>query len=446
MKKMEGRAILCLLLVFAILLGLGLFTYRIETRGATWAAFYANSHIYKDGVLTIGSITDRNGIILLKNTKEGTKYSEDSAIRKSTMQLVGDPKGNVATAINVVLKGKLIGYDRVQGTNGILKKKGGKITLSIDSDINKVAYEALGSRDGFVSVYNWRMGDIICLISNPTLDPESNVDPSTQKEGTYINKVFSSTFTPGSIFKLVTMNAVLENIDDLDSWEFTCDGETEIGGEKITCPRHHGKQNIEDALANSCNCAFASLAVELGTDTMEKNVKKLGLTDSYDIDGIKTKEGSFNFDTYDINLGWAGIGQFEDQINPLSMMVYMGAIAGGGEAATPRLVIDDGLVEKNAKKVQLLKYENAVKLQEMMRNNVEKTYGESNFPNLDIHAKSGTAETISGVKPHAWFSGYAGDYAFVVCVENGGYGSTVAGPIANSVLQAIKKTYENTDN
>ena len=79
----------------------------------------------------------------------------------------------------------------------------------------------------------------------------------------------------------------------------------------------------------------------------------------------------------------------------------------------------------------------AMQLGDMMRNNVIKTYGDGNYPGLELHAKSGTAEGGDGT-PDAWFCGYSGDYAFIVCVENGGYGSSVAGPVANSVLQALR--------
>ena len=72
-----------------------------------------------------------------------------------------------------------------------------------------------------------------------------------------------------------------------------------------------------------------------------------------------------------------------------------------------------------------------------MRNNVTSNYGDSNYPGLELRAKSGTAEGAKGQPPDAWFCGHSGDYAFVVCVEKGGYGSAVAGPVANKVLQAI---------
>ena len=296
-----------------------------------------------------------------------------------------------------------------------------------------MAYEALGYKNGLVGVYNWKTGEVICMTSKPTLDPEEDEASGDKESGTYINKVLASADTPGSIFKLVTTKAAIENISSIDDWSFSCTGSHVIDGEKITCPSVHGRVDIYSALSKSCNCAYASLAVELGSDLMEKTVKDLGLTSSYDLNGIKSREGSFTFDTYNYNLGWAGIGQFEDQVNPMSMMVYMGAIAGGGEAAEPYIIMGS-----DTKNTELLKSDTAAKLKEMMRNNVMSNYGDGNYPGLELHAKSGTAEGAKGTVPDAWFCGFSGDYAFIVCVENGGYGSSVAGPIANKVLQALK--------
>jgi len=95
------------------------------------------------------------------------------------------------------------------------------------------------------------------------------------------------------------------------------------------------------------------------------------------------------------------------------------------------------LMGNDSGKVDLLDAGIAMQLDDMMRNNVVSNYGDGNYPGLELRAKSGTAEGVPGEYPDAWFCGYSGDYAFIVCVENGGYGSAVAGPIANRVLQAI---------
>lgn len=433
MKKMEGRAIICLALAAVLVVGLVVFICKIAVNGGTWASFYANSHVYSEGRLAVGAIYDRNGVLLLQNDAEGSHYNDDESIRRATLHVVGDEKQNISTAANYAFRSKIIGYNIVTGTKGILFGSGRDIKLTVDAQVSKTAYEALRGRDGFVGVYNWKTGDIICMVSNPGYDPISVDEAANAKSGAYINKVLSSTATPGSTFKLVTTAAALENIEGINGWSFKCTGKYEIEGEKITCQSAHGTVDIYGALSKSCNCAYASLAVEIGGEAMNNTVDALGLTSSYDVDGVDSMPGSFNFDTYNYNLGWAGVGQFEDQINPLSMMIYMGAIAGEGSASTPHILMGTG-----SETVNLLDGDIARQVGDMMRNNVLTNYGDGNYPGLELHAKSGTAEGAKGTAPNAWFCGYSGDYAFIVCVEKGGYGSSVAGPIANKVLQALQ--------
>lgn len=79
-----------------------------------------------------------------------------------------------------------------------------------------------------------------------------------------------------------------------------------------------------------------------------------------------------------------------------------------------------------------------------MRNDVTSNYGQYNFPDLEIYAKSGTAELGNGKEPHAWFVGFIKNehypYAFVTLVENGGYGSRTAGSVTNTVMQQVIRT------
>lgn len=452
MKKLEKRALLCLALVAAMIAGLIFFVAELELNGKDWATFYANTHIYTDGKLSTGSVYDRNGMLLLKNTKSGARYNSDELIRRANLHATGDPGGNIITGANIAFRSRLAGYNLITGTSGLLKPGGSKVHLTVDAEVSKAAYQALAGRNGLAGVYNYKTGDIICMVSTPTYDPGERGENSLSDPlpGTYMNKLISATITPGSIFKLVTTAAAIENLDDLDTWSYKCTGSMSLGDDKITCPKVHGTVDSYGALANSCNCAYAALAVELGAGVLAEYADALGLTKSYDIDGISSAKGSFNFDSAEVNIAWAGIGQFEDQLNPLSMMVYLGAIANDGKAAQPALIMNESLVEKGAAligkeagsasagSVRLLKSETANKLSDMMRNNVKATYGDANYPGLSLHAKSGTAEVGSGNAPHSWFCGFAGDYAFIVCIENGGAGSSVAGPIANKILQYMK--------
>ncbi len=432
MKKLEGRATICLLLVLAMLAGLVFFVVRLELHGDEWAVKSYNSHIFSNGQLICGKLTDRDGRTLLQFTPNGPAYLGTEYERRAVATLTGDVNYGSPTGANVVFRSRLAGYNRITGTEGFFGRKGGTVVLSIDSDFNQTAYSAMGNRNGLVCVYNYKTGEIMTLVSTPTVDPSNKDAMQTAPEGAYINKVTSATFTPGSIFKVVTAAAAIENLGDLSGRTFTCTGSVNIGGNNVTCPKAHGEVDFAGALASSCNCYFGQLAVDIGAEKMQEYADRLGLTGSYDINGIETAKGSFNFATDDVALAWSGIGQGEDMVNPISMMVFMGAIANDGKAQIPTLIKGE-----ECGTVDLLDEATAQRLKALMINNVEQNYGAENFPNLTIGAKSGSAETVQGAATNAWFSGFAGDYAFIVMLENAGAGATAAGPVANTVLQQI---------
>ena len=158
-----------------------------------------------------------------------------------------------------------------------------------------------------------------------------------------MNKLLSSRVVPGSTFKVITSTAAIETIleDELKNFSYTCTGVKRYGNlpvEKVTCPKPHGTVDFRSALANSCNCAFATLTERIGAKKMKEYTEKAGLMSSYDVDGIKTVKGTFDFPSGGLNLAWTGIGQYHDLVNPCSLMVYMGAIANGGKAANPRVL------------------------------------------------------------------------------------------------------------
>lgn len=439
MKKLEKRAVLCLILAAVLFAGLCIFVGRFIVHGDDWATYYANSHIYESGRLAIGKIYDRNGKLLAKNGGGTIKYTGDSTMRMATVHAVGDMNGNISTAAESAFKDRLVGYNLLTGTYS-LTGKGNDITLTIDRNLCKTAYEALGGYNGTVGVYNYQTGEIICMVSKPSMDPLN--PPANAESGTYINKFLSGTLTPGSIFKLLTSAAAIEKLDDLNSWSYTCTGTRYINGEKITCPAVHGTVDFRSALAKSCNCGFSDLTQRVGASTMRSYVKKCGLTTAYDIDGVNNARGSFEFPgNASLAVAWAGIGQWKDQLNPCSMLVYMSAIANDGKGTVPKLIHSSlGSADTTNRMIEST---TAAKLRSMMRNNVKSEYGQYNYPGLKIYAKSGTAE-VSGKNPNAWFAGFIKNpnypYAFIVCVENSGYGSAVAGPVANTVLQKLVNT------
>ena len=444
MKKIEKRAIMCLLLAFVLLTGVGIFSYRYVAHGDDWASYEGNRDVYNEGDLSKGKLYDTNGTLLMQNTPDGMIFNDDASVRTALMHITGDKDNNISTGANRAFTDELIGYNLINGVYS-LNNAGKDVSLTLDANICATAYEALAGRSGTVGVYNYKTGEILCMVSSPTYDP---VDPPSEPEdGVYINRFTSATFVPGSIFKLVTAAAAIENLDDAYTWEINCTGSVSYGGEfAVTDVSAHGTVDLEKALEVSCNCYFGQLAEKLGPDLLEKYTEKAGLMTSYDIDGIKTTEATFDFPDSGMNLAWTGIGQWEDMINPCSMMVYMGAIANGGEATHPNIVKPTTFMGKQIDKIttkttNMIDSTTAASLTEMMANNVVSHYGSENFPGLSLCAKSGTAEVGDYKEPHAWFAGFLNDdsnpYAFIVLVENSGYGADVAGAVANTVLQAV---------
>lgn len=447
MKKLERRAIICLALSFVLMAGICYYVIMVWNNGGKWISLPSNQHIYNSGYIATGTIYDRNGKLLVKNNSKGRKvYNDNVTTRKSTLHVVGDTRGNIQTAANVIFADKLVGYNFLSGTYST-SNKGRKMYLTINSEISNTALNALGGRNGTVGVYNYKTGEILCMVSTPTFDPLS--PPTIGKadtSGAYVNKFISYKTVPGSTFKLVTAAAAIENLD-YQNFSYQCRGREQYGNARvdtIKCVGVHGNVNFASALAKSCNVSFGRMSIKLGNKTLKKYTKKARLMDSYSINGIETKPGSFEFPDGTVNLAWTGIGQYHDLVNPFSMLMYVGAIANGGSTPEPyiikRLDTAGGLpatLSKSTSKKDLLKKSTANKLAELMRNNVTSNYGQRNFPNLEMCAKSGTAEVGVGQKPHSWFVGFLKDkpYAFVVLVEHGGYGSETAGAVANKVMQ-----------
>lgn len=449
MKQLKRRTIFVLVFTLLLAAGMVLFCALYLIRGRAWASSPVNMSAYSSGRLSSGVLYDRDGELLYDC--ETQQYSESWRTRISTLHLVGDAQGNIATGGKKLFARQLVSYNPITG----MSSSGNKVYLSVDADLNAAAYGALDGRSGTVAVYNYKTGEILCMVSTPSYDPiddaevEAVANGDSSYAGAYMNRLISSTYTPGSTFKVITSAAAIEEMGDaLADFSFECTGSYEINGEQVTCPSVHGVLDFEGALAHSCNCAYAYLALELGGDTLREYAEQAGLLDSLSINGYDTAVGKFDVAEPDsLNLGWSGVGQYHDLVCPANMMALMGCIANGGSAAAPRLLhrvtsqigLPTGQVRSSNVSIG---WDGATcdRLAEMMRNNVTSVYGQGKFGDLPVCAKSGTAEVGSSVDPHAWFVGFIDDdthpYAFVVIVENGGWGSSTAGSIAATVLSA----------
>ena len=413
-----------MLIAFLIIAGLVLYIFRYVKNGEDWALYFDEA--ISGSVYTM---TDRNGVVLARMGNGANVYAEDAERRTACYHAVGDYAGNVGTG---ALKSFLRELSDFSLLTGIHEKGNKDLALTIDSELNMTAYRALNGRNGAVLVCNYKTGELLCMVSASSLDPLNM--PETLPDGAFINRCLSASYAPGSVFKIITLTAALENIKDIRERTFTCEGAINVMGVRVSCTGVHGTQTIEQAFANSCNCAFGKLALELGADTLEKYASALGITSAHTLDGIVTAAGNFTKDdSGSAALAWSGIGQYEDMVCPYSMLRIVSAIANGGELVEPSLL---GVSEKTEK---LISQKTAQSLASMMNFNVSYHYGKDNFPGLNISAKTGTAELGNGKEPHGWFAGFISDeahpYAFVVLVENGGTGLYSAGDVANTVLQ-----------
>lgn len=448
MLRIAGRAWALLLIVAILLGGLGFFLYEYANHAAKWVMHSGSPHVYEGAQQTIamGTVVDRDGNFLLElGDKRG--YSSDASVRMSTLHWLGDRVGNIsAPALDFYAK-EMIGFDTV---NGIYNYggAGGQATLTLSAQIQSAALEALGDRKGTVAVYNYKTGELLCAVTTPTYDPDNIPNfAAGDYEGVYLNRFLQSAYIPGSIFKLVTAAAALERIPDILEQSFTCTGSYTLGSDRVTCEKAHGTMDLKKAMLNSCNVTFAQIAVQLGREDLQSFVDAYGVTKPISFDGITTVKGNFDVEkAAAVELAWSAIGQHKDQINPCAFLTFVGAIANGGQGVSPyvvRSVSVGGTTTYEAsttRMARIMPSETAQILADFMRNNVKNHYGDKNFHGLSVCAKSGTGEVGGGKKPNAMFTGFVTDedypLAFIVCVEDAGYGRAVCVPIISAVLEA----------
>ncbi len=458
MNRVVGRSGILLILVVLLTAGSAFFVGDYLVNSGDWVMETGSPHVYTDYSSVSGVVTDRDGILLM-DTTDGRAYTENEILRKSIIHWLGDRQGNIHTPMISHYAAQLTGHDLINGLY-VYGNEGGRIELTLSAKVQMAALEAMGSYKGTIAVYNYKTGEILCAVTTPTFDPDNLPDIAGDTTGAYVgayvNRFLKSAYIPGSIFKIVTAAAALETIPDIREQTFVCEGERIYGsGEKlkVTCLKEHGEQTLEDAFCNSCNCAFAAIADQLGGETLERYAKQLGIQDSLGFDGMTSVPGNIQAaGESNLLVAWSGIGQHNDQINACQFMTMVGTIAGGGTGASPYIVssIDGGkwgsYAAETAKISNGLSVQTLEALQKMMRNNVESYYGDENFPGLTVCAKSGTAQVGGGAEDNAMFAGFVADeaypLAFIVVVENGGFGRQTCVPILAPVLQACKEVLD----
>ena len=463
MKRTLNRSMFIAIISVGFIFGLCLFFFRIVTNSDTWVQQGYNGHIAGSyGLAQAGTVYDRNGEILAQSIDRQRIYNKKEITRKSTLHVVGDNSLNISTAIQSTYRADLTNFNYIWGLGMPESFKNNKnLTLTIDSKACDVAYNALGDKKGAVVVINYKTGEVLCSVSNPTYDPQKppviTEKNESEYEGAYLDRVLSSTFIPGSTFKIITAAAAIEHIPDINEKTYNCQGGTYINGQFISCLGNHGNIGFKDALAKSCNSAFAQIAVEVGKENMQKTAEQMGITSSFNVGNISTAKGKYDVLSADnAQLGWSGIGQYTDLVNPMQMAILMGAIATDGTSIDPYILANKSRSEYyplNSKLPsygdKLLSTYTATTLNDMLRYNITSNYGDNMFGGLQVCAKTGTAEVSDDEKSKndAWMVGFSRDedapLAFAVIVEDGEFGYTTAGPIAVEVMKACAEVVRN---
>lgn len=447
MNRIATRSTAICILVLVMLCGLAFFVVEYFLHGNEWVMKQGSPHVYSGTNIDTGVITDRDGALLLDTSKNRT-YGATRELRASMVHWLGDRDGYISAPAIATYAKEIAGYSAMTGLYSYSGSS--RVSLTINAKIQTTALKAMGDHKGTVAVYNYKTGEILCALTTPNYDPDHVPDINEEDpafEGIYMNRFTQSVYVPGSIFKIITTAAALEEIETIRDQTFTCDGSHEYGKKAVTCEKIHGEVDLYSALAQSCNCSFAQIIEQLGAKKLEKYVQRYNVTKPVSFDGITTASGNFSVEgAIPLEVAWSGIGQYLDQINPCRFLTFMGTIANGGQEVFPHLVKqitcgNNVTYEAEAQTgEQIMPREVALEMQKMMRNNVLEKYGVEKFPDLTICAKTGTGQVGGDQKPNAMFAGFIMDeaypLAFFVAVEDGGYGSQVSLPVFVEVLEA----------
>jgi peptidoglycan glycosyltransferase len=335
---------------------------------------------------------------------------------------------------------------------------GNNVMLTINAKLQQVAYQSLGTNRGSIVALSPKTGAILAMVSRPSFDPNrletdwNNISQSASS--VLLNRASQGLYPPGSIIKVLMAETALVEQDTNKKREFNCNGTLKIGPDYVLSEsgnKAHGKVNLEEALAVSCNITFGQLALDLGRTKMAKTFERYGFTQPLNGDFLESSGKLPDFSKLgDGDLAQTGIGQGSLLVTPLRMAMLASTFANKGIMMKPylvqRITAPDGTVIRETSPIKWLSPvapNLADQVAHMMVTVVEEgTGGGAAIRGVEVAGKTGTAENPHG-SPHAWFIGFAPaenpQIAVAVIVENAGSGGSVAAPIARQILaQALR--------
>jgi penicillin-binding protein 2 len=360
------------------------------------------------------------------------------------------------------------------------------ITLTIDIDLQRAAYEALGEHTGSIVILDPDTGAILAMVSNPTYDPNQFILGHTNETWEEINdpdrrplenRATTFTYPVGSVFKVVTMAAGMEHLDMNAQSTIDCPGEFSITGAdqvwRDWSPGGQGTLSLHNALVQSCNTVFYQIGADLDSDHQDllpEAARGFGFGQSTGLEELRESSGTLPDAEWKVStVGdfWArgdavnlSIGQGYFAATPLQVAVAYAGIANGGTLYKPYLVQEivslegDVIFEAEPEERAMIPFSDTIlaEIRDAMRDVNQASNGTARdaFQGALIPSagKTGTAETGQD-DPHSWFAAFAPDndaeMAMVAMVEYGGEGSRLAAPISREVIDVWAEYNQSID-
>jgi peptidoglycan glycosyltransferase len=361
-------------------------------------------------------------------------------------------------------------YDRVVQLFSGVETQGASVELTIDPEIQKLAFDLIpeGQR-GSIVVMEPSTGNILAMVSKPSYDPNllavhdtgvilDNAAALSEQPGLsiYTNPATESLVSPGSVFKLIDAAAALE------SGRFDAESEIpnppalEFPGLGYSLPNFvtggcasRTTADLEFALEQSCNTAFAQIALDLGEEAIREQAAAFGFGEELSIP-TRVNASVFPSDLSEPELAQSAIGQFDTRVTPLQMAMVAAAIANDGEQMKPQLIksvraADLALIDAPQPEVlrRSVSEATAGQLTDWMVNVVDNgTATGAQVPGVRVAGKTGTAE-VGGAGDNAWFTGFAPaedpQVAISIVMENVDIptGQQLTSPSAKRLIEAV---------
>lgn len=342
---------------------------------------------------------------------------------------------------------------------------GAGLVLTLDRDIQEIAEKVIkGIECGAIVIMDPYTGDILASASAPAYNPNNPADALADKRTPFFNRAFAA-YSVGSTFKLLTAATALES-GITAGRTYSCNGKIEVLDQVFRCHNlnGHGTLDMHGALNHSCNPYFISLALEVGGLALAYKAQQLGFGSRFEAaPGYFTAAGSLPT-LQELSAPAAvanfGFGQGVLTATPIQIATLVSAIANGGGAVTPRLVIGTTTDGKGVATAtasysprSVFRERAAQQVKDMMINVVKEGSGKNAQPEHgDAGGKTASAQTgqfKDGEEiVHAWFSGFypaeQPQYTIVVLVEAGDSGSDMACPVFKKIADELYQLGKNS--